>query len=139
VEIGGEDFGPPMAGFYQSEEFRSMYGRWTDGNSRIALPRLAAPETGTLTLVLNLAATRPAGFAPVALRIALDGIPAVAISNVTSDMREYRIPLSAATRQQLTAGPTVLSISSDVFVPKAAGMGDDGRRLGIFVDWVRVE
>lgn len=139
IDVGTDDFGSTVDGFHGSEDFQSMRGRWTNGEARVALPRVASPQSGMVTLVLRLSAGRPQGHAPVGVRIAIDGISGGAITGATPDVREYRIPLSPAAQERLLAGPTILSISSDAFVPKAAGMGDDQRRLGIALDWVRVE
>jgi hypothetical protein len=40
---------------------------------------------------------------------------------------------------RLLAGPVILSMASDVFVPKDVAGGTDDRRLGVMLDWVRVE
>jgi len=139
LDIGTDDFGYILEGFYGSEAITSGRARWTSDASRLSLPRLATPAPEAPALVLRLSAHRPPGVAPAALRLAIDGLPAGVISQTTSDFREYRVPLSAQVLAQLLAGPTILSIATDTFVPKAAGMNDDPRRLGIALDWVRIE
>ena len=139
VDVGTDDFQALVDGFHASEPFHSTRARWTTGDSRIALPRVASPVSGRMDLVLRLAADRPPGHAPVEIRLAIGGIPAGTITAPTIDLREYRIPLSPAVMARLLAGPSMLSMSSDVFVPKDVVGGTDDRRLGVMLDWVRVE
>ena len=116
-----------------------MSARWTTGDSRIAVPRLAAPQSGTTTLVLRVSADRPRNQAPPVVRIAIDGMPAGTISNVTTQLTEYRLPLPAAVQARMLAGPTMMSMTSDFFVPNVVGLSDDKRRLGVVLDWIRIE
>jgi len=139
VDVGVDDFQALVDGFHASEPFHSTRARWTTGDSRIALPRMASPASGRMDLVLRLAADRPPGHAPVEIRLAIGGIPAGTITAPTIDLREYRIRLSPAVMARLLAGPSILSMSSDVFVPKDVVGGTDDRRLGVMLDWVRVE
>jgi len=139
VDVGVDDFRALVDGFHASEPFHSTRARWTTGDSRIALPRVVKPASGRLDLVLRFAADRPPGHAPVEVRLAIGGIPAGTIAAPTIDLREYRVPLSPAVVARLTAGPSILSMASDVFVPKDVVGGGDDRRLGVMLDWVRVE
>lgn len=139
VDVGVDDFQALVDGFHASESFHSTRARWTTGDSRIALPRLASPASGRMALVLRFAADRPPGHAAVEIRLAIGGIPAGTITAPTIDLREYRIPLSPAVMARLLAGPSILSMASDVFVPKDVVGGTDDRRLGVMLDWIRVE
>ncbi len=139
VEVGVDDFQALVDGFHAAEPFHSTRARWTTGDSRIALPRVASPASGRMDLVLRFAADRPSGHAPVEVRLAIGGIPVGTITAPTIELREYRVALSAAAIARLLAGPSILSMASDVFVPKDLVGGTDDRRLGVMLDWVRVE
>jgi len=139
VDVGVDDFRSLVDGFHAPEPFHATRARWTTGDSRIALPRLAASASGRMALVLRFAADRPPGHAPVEMHLTIGGIPVGAITVATIELREYRVPLSPAVMKRLLAGPSILSIVSDVFVPKDIIGGTDDRRLGVMLDWVRVE
>jgi hypothetical protein len=54
VDVGGDDFPALVDGFHASEPFHATRARWTTGDSRIALPRMASPASGRMDLVLRL-------------------------------------------------------------------------------------
>ena len=139
LDIGADDFRALVDGFHAAEQIQSSSARWTNGDSRIALPRLAAPSSGILTLVLRASADRPQGQAPAVLNLTIDGIPAGTPPPLTPSLTEYRIVLPAEARARVLAGPTLLSLTSGFFIPNAAGLNGDSRRLGIVIDWVRIE
>jgi hypothetical protein len=139
IDVGGKDFQALVDGFHAAEQLQSVSARWTNGESRIAIPRLAAPPSGMLTLVLRMSADRPRGQGPAVVRIAIDGMPAGTIANITPLLTEYRLSLPAAIQARLLAGPTMMSLTSDFFIPSAAGLNNDTRRLGVVLDWIRIE
>lgn len=138
VDVGGDDFRSLVEGFHGPEQLQASTARWTNGNARLAVPRLAR-STGTMTLVLRASAHRPAGHPAAVVEVAVDDIIAGTVTGMTSDLREFRLPLPSAVQRRLLEGPTTLWIRSDSFVPKDAGMNTDGRRLGIVIDWIRIE
>ncbi len=139
IDIGADDFPFIIQGFHAAETFDSSRARWTTGESRVAVPRMAGPSATRRVLVLRLSAHRPPGIAPAAVRLSVDGLPLGTISGTTSELREYRLQLTDAILARVVAGPTILTISTDTFIPKALGVNDDGRRLGIVLDWIRIE
>ncbi len=139
VDIGGDDFSFLIQGFHAAESSESVSVRWTTGDSRLALPRLASPPAGSLALVFRFSAFRPPNRPPPAVRIAIDGLPVGVINDTTSDQREHRLLLPTAIADRMMSGPTMLSITSDTFVPRDTSSSTDGRKLGILLDWVRIE
>ena len=73
------------------------------------------------------------------MHVAIDGVPAGTTVPLTSQLSEYRLVLPAEVQARVLAGPTVLSMTSDSFVPNDAGVNADSRRLGVVVDWIRIE
>ncbi len=139
LDVGGDDFSALVDGFHAAEQMQSAMARWTDGDSRIGLPRLSSTPAGTMTLVLRLSADRAPGRVAAPVHIAVDGMPVGSITNVSIKLQEYRLTLPAEVQARLLAAPTIMSITSDAFTPKALGLNDDDRRLGLVLDWVRIE
>jgi hypothetical protein len=139
IDIGDDDFSFVIRGFHEPESFQLGKARWTTGESLLALPRIEGSATTGLTIVLRLSAHRPPGMAPPAARLSVDDVPIGAIPVTTSGVHEYRLALPEAILARVLAGPTMLTISTGSFIPKAVGFNDDGRQLGILLDWIRIE
>jgi hypothetical protein len=139
IDIGDDDFAFIIRGFHEPESFQSGKARWTTGDSLIALPRLESSSTTSPTIVLRLSAHRPPGMAPPAVRLAIEDIPLGVLGITTGDVREYRLALPEAALGRVLAAPTMLTVSSDSFIPNAVGLNDDRRQLGVLLDWVRIE
>jgi hypothetical protein len=138
ADLGERDFAFVLRGFHAGESMPSARARWTTGEAQIALPRLAVAGP-TATLVARLAAYRPPGITPPTVRVEIDGAEIGTIARPGPGFAEYRLPLDSAAVSRLRAGESTLAIIADTFVPKAAGLGDDTRVLGVAVDWIRVE
>ena len=138
IDVGDLDFRWVLRGFYGPERIEGARGRWTARRAEIALPRVAAGGS-PVTLLIRLAGHRPRGVASPTIRLSIDGTPAGTIDRPGQRFDAYPIALGPALAERLRAGPATLAIEVDTFVPKAAGLGDDSRVLGILIDWIRLE
>jgi hypothetical protein len=136
IDIGPRDFGWRLGGFYDAEDVRGAGARWTEETADIDLPRIA-PAT-RVRLVLHVAAPRPAGQPPAATTVSIDGRVVGIAANLSPDFRDVALTLDPALVERIQAGPTVLNLRTPPFVP-ADTSGTDTRRLGVMVDWVRLE
>jgi hypothetical protein len=132
------DFASVLRGFYGRESLPSTRARWTTGQGQVALPRLAEGQP-TVTLLLRAASFRPQGFPPPTLHLLVDGVAAGTIDRIGPAFATYSVPLDANTTARLRAGVTTLTLATDTFVPKTAGLGEDSRALGVALAWVRLE
>ena len=137
IEIGEGDFGARGPGFHGAERMGEASARWTNADAAIHLPPLES--TSPLRLVLRLAGPRPQQLAgPVAV-ITLGGETIFRSAPLAAGFTEINVDLDASSTARLTSGPTVLGIRTTPFVPRETGAGDDGRELGVVVDWIRIE
>ena len=71
--------------------------------------------------------------------VSIGGVPSGSVSVLPGDFAEARLALDESARARLAgAEPVRVELESPVFVPKAAGFGDDLRKLGIVLDRVLV-
>jgi hypothetical protein len=136
IDIGPRDFGWRLGGFYDAEDVRGAGARWTEETADIDLPRIA-PAT-RVRLVLHVAAPRPAGQPPAATTVSIDGRVVGVAANLSPDFRDVALTLDPALVDRIQSGPTALTLRTPTFVP-ADTSGADTRRLGVMVDWVRLE
>lgn len=108
-----------LAGFHGSEPI----GRWTSDTSTLA-PTVPIPGT-RLTMVVNVMNAKG-----TRLSLALDGTP---VLDRTFSPGRHRLELP------LTQPLSRLTIETTIFVPKAVGMNDDTRRLGVLVERISVD
>jgi hypothetical protein len=136
IDIGPRDFGARLSGFYDVEGAGGAGARWTGETAEIDLPRVAA--AGRTRLILRIAAPRPKAEPPAATTVSIDGRVIGLAANLSPDFHDVALALDPAVVRQLEAGPTTLTLRTPPFVSKDAA-GADSRRLGIMVDWVRLE
>jgi hypothetical protein len=136
IDIGPRDFGWRLGGFYDAEDVRGVGARWTGETADIDLPRIAGATR--VRLVLRVAAPRPAGRPPAATTVSIDGRVVGLAANLSPDFRDVALALDPAALRRIQAGPTKLTLRTPPFVPAETG-GTDTRRLGVMVDWVRLE
>jgi hypothetical protein len=136
VEIGEADRGARIDGFHDAERMGDASARWTLDRARLQLPGIAggAPPS----IVLRLAAPRPATIAQPAAAIDIDGCALGPTPPLTPGFTVVELALPAACAARLAEGPATMTLRTPVFVPAEHGMGDDRRPLGVVVDWVRV-
>ena len=137
AEIGAADLPARLDGFYDAEQMGEASARWTRDRADVQLPRIQAPARGTL--VLRVAAPRPASMPRPLIRVSLDGVDIGTTPALGGGFELVEMPLPEWSLARLAAGPSVLSVSVPTFVPAEHGMGDDTRQLGAVVDWVRVD
>ena len=137
AEIGAADLPARLDGFYDAEQMGEASARWTRDRADVQLPRIQAPARGTL--VLRVAAPRPASMPRPLIRVSLDGVDIGTTPALGGGFELVEMPLPEWSLTRLAAGPSVLSVSVPTFVPAEHGMGDDTRQLGAVVDWVRVD
>ena len=106
--------------------------RWTSGRSSFVW----VPEPGFAPREIAFRAKAP-GSEPVRLSVSVGGVPAGSVDVPPGDFAEERLAPGEAARALLAgAEPVRVEVTSPVFVPKAAGLGDDPRALGVVLDRV---
>jgi hypothetical protein len=136
IDIGPRDFGWRLGGFYDAEDVRGAGARWTEETADVDLPRIGAATR--VRLVLRVAAPRPEGWPPAATTVSIDGRVVGLAANLSSDFRDVAFALDPETVARIQTGPAELTLRTPPFVP-AETSGPDTRRLGVMVDWVRLE
>jgi hypothetical protein len=135
IDLGELDFGWVGSGFHGPELIDGAGVRWTNGEARLVLPSIALPDGAALAVTSRMSGSRPDGLRPT---VVLDlGGEAVASFRAGTTMAEHRVELSASATARLAAGG-VLTVRTESFIPADFGSGD-GRRLGVLLDWVRVD
>jgi hypothetical protein len=136
IDIGPRDFGSRLDGFYDAEDVRGVGARWTAETADIELPRIGGAARARL--ILRIAAPRPTGEPPAATTVSIDGRVVGLAANLSPDFRDVALALDPAAVRRIEAGPTKLTLRTPPFVP-ADTAGTDTRRLGVMVDWLRLE
>jgi len=125
-----------LDGFHERETDpqNGLTVRWTSRSSSFVW----VPLPGLLPREIALRAKAPAD-APVAVAVSIGGVPAGSVSVLPGDFAEARLALDEPARARMAGpGPVRVELESPVFVPKAAGLGDDARELGVVLDRVVV-
>jgi hypothetical protein len=136
LDVGGDDFPYILGGFHGAEAMPSGSARWTTGQARLLIPRLVLGVGQPATLALRVTAGRRPGLGRVEARVSIEDVLAgiIAVSGPGFETHQLSLPSELQTR--LAQAPTALTIETDTFVPKDAGLGADDRVLGIAVDWI---
>ena len=129
MDIGTGDLRWRGQGFHAAEQMRDASVRWTNGRGSL----------GSAHLILRLAAPRLADWPGVELSVRLHDRIDGAVSPVSSGFSTFTLELDGATLDRLASGQSTIERLSPTFVPRAVGLGDDPRELGVVVDWVRIE
>jgi hypothetical protein len=75
----------------------------------------------------------------VTVAVSIGGVPAGSVRVLPGDFAEARLALDESAGARMAGPePVRIELESPVFVPKAAGLGDDARKLGIVLDRVLV-
>ncbi len=117
-------------GFHLPEQFRLRRYRWT---SEKAYLKISAPEGRRAEIHLTLGAHKPAGLEPAYVNIDVDGRM---VRELEVGRKPIRVDLE--TYGQGANKPSVIGITSTVFVPSEVVGGSDMRRLGVQLLSVRV-
>ena len=139
VDLGDADFPYLLHGFFGPESILGFGARWTTGEAEVWLPPMSLPKSMSATLSVRALVYRPPHIEPPTIDLLLDGIEVGHIRTPSVEFETYPFALGAALSDRLRQGPTVLTIRSTPFSPRAAGISDDGRMLGIAVDRLRIE
>ncbi len=125
-----------LEGFHERETAprSGLTVRWTSGRSSFAwVPR---PGLSPREIAFR---TKAPGDAPVTVAVSIGGAPSGSVTVLPGDFAEARLSLDGPARARMAgAEPVRIELESPVFVPKAAGLGDDLRKLGIVLDRVVV-
>ncbi|HYN42190.1 MAG TPA: hypothetical protein VE129_10465, partial [Thermoanaerobaculia bacterium] len=125
-----------LDGFHERETTpgSGLKVRWTSGRSSFAW----VPQPGLAPREIAFRAKAP-GDVPVTVGVSIGGLAAGRVSILPGDFADVRLALDDAARAFMAgAEPVRVELESPVFVPKAAGLGDDPRRLGFVLDRVLV-
>jgi hypothetical protein len=75
----------------------------------------------------------------VRVSVSIGGVPAGSVEALPGDFSEARLLLDEGSRRRMAGGePVRVELESPVFVPRAAGLGEDRRELGVVLDRVVV-
>ena len=125
-----------LDGFHEREtdERSGLTMRWTSARSSFVwIPALAV-----VPREIVFRAKAP-GNEPVRVSVSIGGFPAGTVEVLPGNLSEVRLALDEAARGRMAgADPVRVELESPVFVPKAAGLADDPRELGIVLDRVLV-
>jgi hypothetical protein len=128
VDLGGAD-APYVDGFGPAQRFRLTTWRWTDDASRLIFHDAGQSiGRGPCRVRMRVAAPRPSGAEPPLLAVALNGRPLGRLSP-PADFVESDWPVEGG---EAGPGDWTLSFQGDTFQK-------DSRRLGVQVDWVKIE
>ncbi len=125
-----------LEGFHERETAprSGLTMRWTSARSSFVW----VPQPGLSPREIAFRTKAP-GDAPVTVAVSIGGVPSGSVSVLPGDFAEARLALDEPARARLAgAEPVRVELESPVFVPKAAGSGDDLRKLGIVLDRVLV-
>lgn len=130
LEMEAGELGYLVGGFYEREisPAGETY-RWTDGTASLRLP----VESHGREMILRVAGP-PLAIAPATVTVVVDGVVAATWQQAHGfDVRAVELPPAAAADGWLD-----VELRSDTWIPSAAGVSDDGRQLGIVVDWIQI-
>jgi hypothetical protein len=139
IEIGPGDFAHVLGGFYAAESMPGVQARWTSREARVQLPRVTASADREIVFAVRFAAYRPPGAPLPAVEVSLGDVRIARITEIKPGFGEYRQALPEQAVRRLLNGDTTLTFTSDTFVPKLVGTGEDTRTLGVAVDWILLE
>ena len=139
IDIGGLDFPYLLGGFHWRDTWDTATTRWTMGEAQLLLPPLALPAGRGATLALRATGSRPPGIEPPQVTLTLNGTPVGNFAAATNDFAIQQFPLPPRVLAKEGDTGSILTLRTTPFVPKAVGLNDDPRELGIALDWVKVE
>jgi hypothetical protein len=137
IDIGPLDLPGALSGFFPAEMSGTTSARWTNGEARVLVPKLAAISNAGGVVVVRAAVSRPAGVPMPALHLLFGHREIGVTATGLPAFGEYEFPVPAAVMAELARGG-VLTLRSGAFVPAEVTSSDDRRRLGLMVDWVEV-
>jgi hypothetical protein len=125
-----------LDGFHERETDpqSALTTRWTSARSSFTW----VPAPGSLPREIAFRARTP-GDAPVRVAVSIAGVSAGDVDVLPGGFAEARLALDARALGRMAGGePVRVELESQVIVPRAAGLGEDPRELGILLDRVVV-
>jgi hypothetical protein len=135
IDIGKYDDGS-ITNFYIKEKYNGVNYRWTDGKGRVFFPEDPRPVTG-IVLQLNPGPWVP-GMERIHARIYANNLFLVDLK-LRNGYNTYEVPVPAGVREKLAGVPVEIRIESKSWVPKRVLNLPDTRRVGVIVDWVKLQ
>jgi len=137
IDVGLLDSNSLLGGFYHKEKGPDMTDfRWTGQAAQITLPPLEAARGAVVTL--RMASPRPEGASPSSVSLYLNGI-LLDEFQPGQEFETYHTRVPASFLDDLYGHILVLRLESNTWNPKAMGVNEDSRDLGVMLDWVKVE
>jgi hypothetical protein len=138
LDVGSSaDSRADLAGFHARERVKGegIDFRWSSGEASAAFSPV--PGFAPDRLVVR---ARGAALGPTEVAVSVGGLPAGVLHVPPGGFTDLDIELPAEVRSLFErTAPLRIVLRSPVFVPKAAGAGDDARPLGIAVDRISLE
>lgn len=135
IDIGKFDDGN-ITNFYLKESYAGINYRWTDGNGRIFFPPVKSERITSIVLQLNPGPWVP-GMEKVHVKIYLNNLYLVDLT-LRNGYNSYEVSVPAAISEKISGEPVEVRIESKSWVPKRVLGLPDTRRVGVIVDWVRL-
>jgi len=137
LDIGLLDSNFLLGGFYHKERgLDTIDFRWTGQVAQIALPPLKASRAMGVTL--RMASPRPEGTPSSNVSLYLNEV-LLDEFELGPEFDTYRASVPAILLADFAGRNPVLRLETDTWNPRAAGLSEDSRDLGIMLDWVKVE
>ena len=135
VDIGKYD-DSSITNFHLTERHGDIDYRWTDGKGRVFFASNPNPVT-KIILRLNPGPWVP-GMERVRVRLYINNVFLVDLK-LRNGYNTYEVPVPAGIREKLAGVPVEIRIESKSWVPKRVLNLPDTRRVGVIVDWVKLE
>jgi len=138
LDVGLLDSNSLLEGFHHKERgLDTTDFRWTGQAAQLALPPLEAARGAVVTLRMA-GGDRPQSMSSPRVSIYLNGV-LLDEFELGPEFDTYRASVPAILLAGFTGRNPVLRLETDTWNPQAAGLSEDGRDLGIMLDWVKVE
>ena len=138
VDLGDpSDAAGDLLGFWDREKVPALGFdmRWTKERASV----LYVPH-GSFTPTRLVLRCRPPFDEPVAVQVTVGDVPAGTLTVPTGDFGEQRLSLPPAAVAALRGTmPLRIELAMPASSPKSRGKGDDGRALGLGIDWIGLE
>ncbi len=135
MDIGRFDDGS-ITNFHLKEKHQTVTYRWTNGSGHVFFPKKNDSIT-SIVLRMNPGPWVP-GMERVWVKLYVNGYPLVDLV-LGNGYNTYDVPVPAMIREKLAGGPVDLLIESKSWIPKRVLNLPDTRRVGVIVDWVKLQ
>jgi hypothetical protein len=134
VDLGKYDDGN-ISGFHLKESFSGITYRWTNGEGHVFFP----PSNGSIISVVLQCNPGPwvPGMEKVHVKIYANDSFLVDLT-LGNGYNTYEVPVPAPVQEKLKGVPLDIRIESKSWIPKRVLNLPDVRRVGVIVDWVKL-